>query len=264
VDVDWIAARVDDPGVRVVEVDVSRAAYEQGHIPGAVLWNAYADLRDGSYRPVGQEELGRLLSRSGVRAETTVVVYGYAAPLGFWLLKALAHTDARILPGTREQWPESGRDWSTDPPDTNETAYPPPAEDADLVASRREVEAAIDDPAQVVVDTRSELEYSGERFWPSGATEDVGRAGHVPGAISVPIASLHEDDGTLKSPDELREIFEQAGVTKDKRVITYCTIGNRASEAWFALTYLLRYPDVRVYYGSWVDWGKAADTPVEI
>jgi len=111
---------------------------------------------------------------------------------------------------------------------------------------------------------RAEAEYRGEIFWPSGATEDVGRAGHVPSAVNVPIDSLRAADGTLKSPEELSRILELAGLARDKAVITYCTIGNRASEAWFALKYLLEYPDVRVYYGSWVEWGKSSDTPIEI
>jgi thiosulfate/3-mercaptopyruvate sulfurtransferase len=113
------------------------------------------------------------------------------------------------------------------------------------------------------LDVRAEAEYSGERFWPSGATADAGRAGHVPGAVSVPIDLLRTEGGRLKGPEELRPILEQAGVRRDKAVISYCTIGNRAAEAWFALKYLLGYPNARVYYGSWVDWGKAADTPID-
>ena len=123
--------------------------------------------------------------------------------------------------------------------------------------------SAIGDESQLVLDVRAEREYDGEFFWPSGATEDVGRAGHVPGAVSVPIGLLRAEDGTLRSADDLRGVFERAGVTKGKALITYCTIGNRASEAWFALKYLLDYPDVRVYYGSWVEWGKATETPIE-
>ncbi len=263
VDVDWIAAHLGEPGVRLVEIDVSRVAYDEGHIPGAVLWNAYTDLRDPSYKPVGFAELERLLSRSGITPETCVVTYGYSAPLGFWLLRAHGHEDVRMLMGPRDQWAQVGHEWSTDAPAVAESAHPPVVASDDVIASREAVRSAIDDPAQLVVDVRAEREYNGELFWPSGATEDAGRTGHVPGAVSVPIGLLRAEDGTLTGADELQSVFEHAGVTKDKALITYCTIGNRASEAWFALKYLLGYPDVRVYYGSWVEWGKATDTPIE-
>jgi thiosulfate/3-mercaptopyruvate sulfurtransferase len=192
-----------------------------------------------------------------------VVAYGYGAPLGFWLLKAYGHDNVRMLMGPREQWAKAGHEWSVDAPVVGESTDSHVTENANLLASRQTVESAIGDPEQVLLDVRSELEYSGERFWPSGATADAGRAGNVPGAVSLPIDLLHADDQTLKRPDELRRIFERVGVTKDKTVIVYCTIGNRASEAWFALKYLLDYPDARVYYGSWSEWGKAIDTPVE-
>jgi thiosulfate/3-mercaptopyruvate sulfurtransferase len=263
VDVKWIAAHVGDPGMRVVEVDVSRAAYDDGHIPGAVLWNAYTDLRDATYRPVGPAELERLLSGSGISPDTSVVVYGYSAPLGFWLLKAHGHEDVRMLMGARDQWAQAGHEWSSELPEPVESAHGPVVANPDLLASREAVQGAISDPTQIVLDVRSEVEYSGEWFWPSGAAEDTGRSGHVPGAISVPIDLLRAEGGTLKSAEEVRRTLEQAGVRRDKTVITYCTIGNRASEAWFALKHLLDYPDVRVYYGSWVEWGKATDTPIE-
>jgi thiosulfate/3-mercaptopyruvate sulfurtransferase len=263
VNVESIAAHVGDPAVRLVEIDVSRAAFDEGHIPGAVLWNAYADLRDENYSPVGLAELERLLSRSGISSESPVVVYGYGAALGFWLLRAHGHENVRMLMGPRDQWAEAGHEWTTDEPAPAETVHPPLLATADLLASREAVHDAIDDPAQVLLDVRAEAEYSGERFWPSGAVADAGRAGHVPGAVSVPIDLLRTEDGMLKGGEELRRILEQAGVTRDKAVITYCTIGNRASEAWFALKHLLDYPEARVYYGSWVDWGKATDTPIE-
>jgi thiosulfate/3-mercaptopyruvate sulfurtransferase len=258
----WLAARVREPNVRVVEVDVSRAAYDAGHIPDAVLWNAYADLRDSDYRPIGRPELERLLSRSGITPETTLVFYGYGAALGFWLMKAHSHDDVRMLAGSREQWAQAGGQWSTNLPEQAESSYSLPPFNAEVFASRAVVEAAIDDAGQVLLDVRSELEYRGERFWPSGATEDVGRAGHLPGAISVPIDLLRNEDDTLKPADELRLVLDRAGVTSEKRVIVYCTIGNRASQAWYALKYQLGYPDVSVYYGSWVEWGRVADTPV--
>jgi thiosulfate/3-mercaptopyruvate sulfurtransferase len=261
VDVDWIARHLGDPLVRLVEVDVSPAAYHEGHIPGAVLWNAYTDLRDQNYRPVALDELQRLLSRSGISADTCVVTYGYAAPLGFWLLKAHGHDNARMLMASRDRWPQTGHEWSTDVPEPPDGEHPPLTEQPHLLAPREAVEAAIDDPSAILLDVRAESEYGGERFWPSGATEDVGRAGRVPGSVNVPIDSLRVADGSLKRPEELSRVLEH--VAKDKAVITYCTIGNRASEAWFALNYRLGYPDVRVYYGSWVEWGKAADTPIE-
>lgn len=220
-----------DPSVRIVEVDVSRAAYDEGHIPGAVLWNAYTDLRDPDYRPVGLAELERLLSRSGISPQTRVVVYGYSAPLGFWLLTAHGHEDVRILMGARDQWTRTGNEWSTDTPELAASAHPDLAENADLLAGRAAIEGAINDPATIILDVRAESEYNGELFWPSGATEGAGRAGHVPGAVSVPIDLLRTEDGTLKPPEEIRRVLEDAGVTKDAKVITYCTIGNRASEA---------------------------------
>jgi thiosulfate/3-mercaptopyruvate sulfurtransferase len=263
VDAAWIASHLREPEVRLVEVDVSRAEYEEGHIPDAVLWNAYSDLRDADYRPIGHAEFERLLSRSGIEPDTTLVFYGYGAALGFWLMRAHSHRDVRMLVGLREQWAQAGGAWSARVPEPGEASYPLAASDAGVFSSRAAVEAAIDDPGQVLLDVRSEPEFSGERFWPSGATENTGRAGHIPGAISVPIGSLRTDDDTFKAAEEMHRVLEGAGVTSDQKVITYCTIGNRASQAWFALKYLLGYPDVSVYYGSWVEWGKVDDTPVE-
>ena len=263
VDVHWLAARVGEPTVRLVEVDVSRADYDQGHIPGALFWDAYVDLRDAAYRPVGPLELQQLLSRSGITPETTIVFYGYAAPLGFWLMKAHGHRDVRMLIGPRNQWLEAGQQWTTEALEVEESSYPLPIEDADILASRQAVEGAIGQSGQLILDVRSEAEYTGERFWPSGAAADAGRPGHVPGAVNVPIDSLRTEDGAPKGSEELRSILERAGVTRDKAVITYCTIGNRASEAWFALKYELGYADVRVYYDSWAVWGKLADAPVD-
>jgi thiosulfate/3-mercaptopyruvate sulfurtransferase len=264
VDVGWIAAHLADPDVRLIEVDVSPAAFDEGHIPGASLWNAYGDLRDARYVPIGREALGSLVARSGITPESTVVFYGYGAPLGFWLLRAYGHPNVRMLMGSRDQWADEGHPWSTDAPADAAGPPLPLGEDPRFLASRAAVEAAMESGAEVLLDVRADAEYVGERFWPSGATADVGRAGHIPGAVNVPIDLLRAEDGRLKPADELRPIFEAAGVTGERPVIIYCTIGNRASEAWFALTQLLGHSDVRVYYGSWVDWGKAEATPVTV
>lgn len=262
VDPGWIAAHLDDPRVRLIEIDVSDSAYDQGHIPGAVLWNAYTDLRDAAYRPVPPVDLQRLISRSGIAPETTAVVYGYAGPLGFWLMRLAGHRDVKILPGSREQWAAAGGNWTSDKPPQVVVPYPDLREDGGLLASREDVERAIRDPGSLLLDVRSPEEYRGERFWQSGATEDTGRAGHIPGAVNVPIDTLRREDGAPKSPERLQRVFRAAGVTRDRSIIAYCTIGNRASEAWFDLTHGLGYPDVRVYYESWVTWGRSVELPV--
>ena len=259
----WIAKRIGDPSVRLVEVDVSPAAYKQGHIPGAILWNAYSDLRDKEYRSIPRTAFEALLSRSGITPESTVVFYGYGTFLGFWLMKAYGHRDARMLNGTRDEWEKAGGTWSTEVPAPKATSYQLPPEDDDLLATQAEVEAVASHPATLVLDVRAESEFQGERFWPSGATEGAGRAGHIPGAVSVPIDQVRDAAGDIKGTDELRRLYRAAGVTPDRRVITYCTIGNRASLAWFVLKYLLDYPNVAVYQGSYVEWGKRPDSPIE-
>jgi len=263
VSVEWVGEHLGDPGVRLIEVDVSPATYEEGHIPGAVFWNAYGDLRDPGLQTVAREELERLLSRSGVGEETALVFYGYGAALGFWLMKTHGHEDVRMLAGPREQWLGPGRAWSVEAAEPDPTSYRLEAASAALLATRGDVEAAVDDPRQILLDTRSELEFQGERFWPSGASEDVGRAGRVPGAVNVPIDRLVAKEGVFRDDREIRAALEGSVVLPDREVIAYCTIGNRASQAWFALSQLLGFPHVRVYYGSWVEWGRRTDTPVE-
>ena len=260
---DWVAAHLDDPDLRVVELDVSRAAYDTGHIPGAVLWNAYADLRRPDYSAIGEADFADLLVRSGITPASTIVFYGYAAHLGFWLMKRYRHQRVRLMEGPRERWQQAGHSWSLAEPTVASVAYELPDEDERVVATRETVHSLIGRPAAVILDVRSDAEFTGERFWPSGATEDTGRAGHIPTAVHVGSDLLHTEDGLLKPPHELRSLFAERGIDPAQRLVTYCTIGNRASQAWFALTHLLGYPDVSVYYGSWVEWGKLAGTPID-
>ena len=262
VDIGWVADHLDDPSVRIVEVDVAPAAYREGHIPGAVLWNIYADLRDSAYVPIDKQQLEQLLRQSGVTDHTTVVFYGYGAHLGHWLLTSYGHRVVRLLDGPRDQWLAAGA-WGKE----ERTIVPTDvrlAERADrLYFSRESVLEMLGRTDVVLLDTRSPLEYQGERFWPSGATEGAGRAGHIPGSVHLPIDELRSQDGRFLGHGEMERALLDRGVGREQRIVTYCTVGNRASQAWYALTHLLGYCDVGVYHGSWAEWGTLADTPVE-
>jgi len=259
----WLAEHLNDPGVRVVEVDVSRAAYAQGHIPGAVLWNAYADLHHADYSPLDRQEFEELLSRSGLSPDATIVFYGYGHYLGCWLMKAYGHERALVLHGTREGWRDAGLPWTTDLPKPETSSYTLPEAEVPQLMSLAALQGTIGTGDPVILDVRSDAEFAGERFWSSGATEGAGRPGHISGAMHLPVDLLRTADGAFKNAAELRQLFQDRGVVPERSVVTYCTIGIRASEAALVLRYLLGYPDARVYYGSWAEWGTRAETPIE-
>jgi thiosulfate/3-mercaptopyruvate sulfurtransferase len=263
VDTAWLESRLHDPAVRVVEVDVSRAGYDDWHVEGAVLWNVYADLKDGDYRLVGADAVARLLARSGIGPDTTVVFYGYAPALGFWLAKLYGHADARILDCSRDTWRDEGRPVSTAAAEPGPVSYPLGPPDARLRAGHEAVRAAIADPGTGLLDIRTLAEYEGERFWPSGGMEPGGRAGHVPSAVRQPIDGIYDERGAFRVPADLRAVFAGVDVDGDGPLITYCTIGGRASTAWFVLTHLLGRANVSVYDGSWAEWGRLPGAPVQ-
>jgi thiosulfate/3-mercaptopyruvate sulfurtransferase len=258
----WLEAQLGNPRVRVVEVDVSPAAYNDWHIDGAVLWNIYADLKDADYRLVDTTALERLVARSGIHPDSTVVFYGYAPALGLWLMRLFGHRDVRILDCSRDAWRAGGRPWSTAVSEPADGNFHLGGEDPRVRADQMAVLEAIGRPGAVLVDVRSAAEYRGERFWPSGGMEPGGRAGHVPSAVHQPIDGLYNEDGSFRSAAELRQVFSSVDLDGGGELITYCTIGGRAATAWFVLTYLLGRDKVRVYDGSWAEWGRDPATPI--
>ncbi|RAQ97363.1 sulfurtransferase [Thermogemmatispora tikiterensis] len=269
VDADWVEAHLNDPKVRLIEVDVDTSAYEQGHIPGAVGFNWQKELQDQVIRaPINKEQLEELLSRAGVSNDTTIVLYGdnnnWFAAWAFWLLTYYGHKDVRLLDGGRAKWVADRRPLTTEVPSYPRTEYRAEEPHREVRALRDEVLSKLGNSHVALVDVRSPGEYKGELLAPPNLPQEgAQRGGHIPGAKNIPWASAVREDGTFKSADELRAIYESQGITGDKEVIAYCRIGERSSHTWFALRYLLGYPNVRNYDGSWTEWGSLIGVPIE-
>jgi thiosulfate/3-mercaptopyruvate sulfurtransferase len=269
VDADWARAHIDDPKVRFVEVDVDTAAYDEGHIPGAVAWNWTSQLSDGVRRDiVSRENLGKLLSDSGIGPETTIVLYGdnnnWFAAWAYWQLKLFGVEDVKILDGGRKYWLGQGLPTTTDIPSFGPTGIDLPLVDLSHRAFRQEVLDHINRDGAALVDVRSPGEYSGELLAPAALPQEgAQRAGHVPGAANIPWATAVREDGTFKDADELRDLYAAKGITPDKDIIGYCRIGERSSHTWFVLHELLGFDRVRNYDGSWTEYGSLVGVPIE-
>ena len=268
VDADWAQEHLSDPNVRFVEVDVDTTAYEQSHLRGAVGWNWTSQLADGIRRDIAtKEDLGELLSQSGIGPDTTIVLYGdnnnWFAAWAYWQLKLFGLRDVRILNGGRKYWLDNGLPVTTDVPTYQPTGIQLGDPDFSFRAFRDDVLPRVGDSTLALVDVRSPAEFNGEVIAPPGMSETAQRAGHIPGAASIPWAQTAREDGTFKSREELAALYEGKGITADKDIIAYCRIGERSSHSWFVLHELLGYQRVRNYDGSWTEYGSLVGVPIE-
>ena len=262
----WLADHLHDDNLRIVEIDMTEETNQGTHIPGAVFWSTFRDLVNADFSqnltPVAIEAV---LSRSGITPETMVVGYGSYPGTGgwlFWLLRLVGHQNVRVLNGGHRKWMSEGRPVVDEFSRYEATNYPISQIDDGLRAFYPQVRSAMDDSAQVLLDVRTAEEYSSECFLMKPPEGDE-RGGHIPNAIHVEQLATLNEDGTLKSFDELFDLYASRGVTADKLVIPYCAIGARAGYVWFVLTYLLGYPNVRNYDGSWNEWSRQLEAPVE-
>jgi thiosulfate/3-mercaptopyruvate sulfurtransferase len=264
----WVADHLSDDRVKLIEVDVDTNAYADGHAPGAIGFNWTSQLQDQVRRDIiSPGALEELLSAAGVGNDDTIVFYGdnnnWFAAYAFWLLRVYGHQDLRLMDGGRIKWLAEKRPLTKEVPSRPRTNYRVAEFDWGLRARRALVQESVGRTDRVLVDVRSPAEFTGEILAPPGLSETAQRGGHIPGALNIPWSQAVNADGTFKSPDELRAVYEGKGVNPDKEVIAYCRIGERSSHTWFVLKCILGYDKVRNYDGSWTEWGSMIDVPIE-
>jgi len=270
VDTSWTEDHLKDPNVRIAEVDYDpKANYDLGHIPGSVLFDWKKDINDPLNRNIiSKESCEELLKKSGINQDTTLILYGdfnnWFAAFAFWVFKYYGYNDVRIMNGGRKKWLEEDRSL-----DKTIATYPPgnfKASDPDerIRTYLNHVSESLKNNQSILVDVRSPAEFKGEVTAPTEyPTEHAQRGGHIPAAINVPWGKAVNEDGTFKSIEDLTELYNENGIHPEKEVISYCRIGERSSHTWFVLKYLLGYPDVKNYDGSWTEWGNMIGNPIE-
>ncbi|MCC6455661.1 MAG: sulfurtransferase [Caldilineaceae bacterium] len=270
VSTDWVAQHLNDPNVRLVESNEDVLLYDTGHIPGAVNIDWHADLNDALQRDyIDPEQFAALLSRNGISPDTTVVFYGdknnWWATYAFWVFQLFGHTNAKVMNGGRMKWVAEGRELSKERPSYAASNYPVPKRDDSKIRAFRDDVLKHLEAGKPLVDVRSPGEYRGELLHMADyPQEGAMRGGHIPTARNVPWARAANPDGTFKSAEELRAIYEdEQGLKPSDEVVAYCRIGERSSHSWFVLKYLLGYPNVRNYDGSWTEWGNSVRVPIE-
>ena len=268
VDTNWVDQHKNDPKVRVAEVDYDPTAnYALGHVPGSVLIDWKADINDPLTRNIiTQQACESLLQRVGVNDDTTLVLYGdfnnWFAAFAFWVFKYYGYKDVRLMNGGRKKWLEEDKPVTKDIPSHAKGNFRASEPDSSIRVFLRYVRDTLG--SKILVDVRGPKEFTGEILAPPEyPTEHAQRGGHIPGAVNIPWGQAVNEDGTFKSADELQKLYQSKGVAADKEVISYCRIGERSSHTWFVLKYLLGYPNVKNYDGSWTEWGNMIDNPIE-
>jgi thiosulfate/3-mercaptopyruvate sulfurtransferase len=268
VDAEWVQAHLDDPGIVLVEVDEDTSAYDKGHIRGAVRIDWKTELQDPVRRDfVDKTGFENLLSEKGIANDDLVILYGgnnnWFAAYAYWYFRLYGHQNVKLLDGGRKKWELDSRDLVQDVPSRPKTDYTAQEQDASIRAFRDEVVEAISN--KNLVDVRSPDEFSGKLLAPAHLPqEQAQRGGHIPTARNIPWSKAANDDGTFRSDEELRKLYEEAGVDLSKPTIAYCRIGERSSHTWFALHELLGLPDVKNYDGSWTEYGSLVGVPIEL
>jgi thiosulfate/3-mercaptopyruvate sulfurtransferase len=269
---DWVANNIKNPNIRILEVDYDpENAYRQGHLPSAYLVWWRKDINDQSRRDIiDKQKFEELMSKVGATPETELILYGdfnnWFAAFALWVFHYYGHKKVKLMNGGRKKWELEKRNYTKDEPAPQSSKYSAKPPDEGIRAYLPDVRRALERLNEtVLVDVRSPKEFSGEiTAPPEYPTEHAQRGGHIPGANNIPWAqAVRESDGTFKSVEELKALYEAKGVTADKEVICYCRIGERSSHSWFVLKYLLGYPSVRNYDGSWTEWGNMIGNPIE-
>lgn len=268
VNTSWVESNKGRSDLAIVEVDVDTKSYQDGHVPGAIAWDWARELCDTVRRDIiPQAALEKLLGESGIDPGTSIILYGdnnnWFAAWAFWQLKVYGHASVKIMDGGRKKWLAEARELSKDAPRRAAKTYKAKEPDFSIRSYLPEVLEAVQRKNFDMVDVRSPQEFTGEILAPPGLPETCQRGGHIPGARSIPWAKACNDDGTFKSRDELRKLYRESGITGEKPVIAYCRIGERSSHTWFVLKYLLGFPSVRNYDGSWTEWGNLVGAPIE-
>ncbi len=272
VDTQWVEDYTKDSNVRIAEVDYDpKANYMLGHVPGSVLFDWKQDINDPVSRNVlSKQACEDLLQKAGVNDDTTLILYGdfnnWFAAFAFWVFKYYGYKDIRIMNGGRKKWLEEDRSVNKDIPNYSRGNFKASEPDKNIRVFLNEVKQALDAKDRIkMVDVRSPKEFTGEILAPPEyPTEHAQRGGHIPSAVNIPWAqAVNDNDGTFKSADELKKLYESKGIAPDKEIIAYCRIGERSSHTWFVLKYLLGYPNVKNYDGSWTEWGNMVANPIE-